>query len=61
MPGSDAAKAAGHKGGLHAAGEKTEEEVKEGGGHKSDGMDDDGRRPDGTFKPGSEAAKAVSC
>ncbi|KAK5172706.1 uncharacterized protein LTR77_002826 [Saxophila tyrrhenica] len=42
--GSDAASAAGHLGGLHAAGK--EESGKEG----------NGRREDGTFLPGSEAA-----
>lgn len=42
-PGSEAAKEAGHKGGLHAQGKLAE--------------DESGRRADGTFKPGSDEAK----
>ena len=44
--GSEAAKEAGHIGGLHAHGKEDADDKKE-----------DGRREDGTFVPGSEAAK----
>ena len=47
MPGSEAAKQAGHIGGLHAHGKEDGEEKTEA----------NGRREDGTFLPGSEAAK----
>jgi hypothetical protein len=45
LPGSEAAKQAGHKGGLHAQGKKTEEEVMQ-----------SGRDEEGKFVPGSEVS-----
>ncbi|KAK3720577.1 hypothetical protein LTR37_003626 [Vermiconidia calcicola] len=57
--GSEAAKAAGQKGGAHSHDNDSNKENDTHGKKADDAKESNGRREDGTFKPGSEAAKDV--